>query len=240
MKKKYLMILSSIVITIAIFILTLIQARSVRSGRQAPTLTWTQTSTSTPQLDGYATILFNETRGTFLPTIPTIAPEQYLDLSPELSFDRKVAVIIRQADGTHARYDMAWGLLYSFIKKLPREDTVIHISPIHLGSGGYALPTSVEISPTSTPTYGLDPNATIALPIMPTAIQPEIVDLETDVPYEDKPGIVVQHHDGSRTMYLIAPDAYEAFIEKLPEGDRVVGDIPPPSLMYGEPPTSEP
>jgi len=35
---------------------------------------------------------------------------------------------------------------------------------------------------TPTPTYGLDPNATIVLPIMPTAVRPKITDLAPDIP----------------------------------------------------------
>jgi hypothetical protein len=84
---------------------------------------------------------------------------------------------------------------------------------------------------TPTPTYGLNPNATIILPEMPTAIQPKVVDLAPNIPYEDKPSVVVQHADGSRERYLLAPDMLDAFIKNLPKGDRFVGDIPPPSML---------
>jgi hypothetical protein len=95
--------------------------------------------------------------------------------------------------------------------------------------------------PTRTPTYALTPVDPELLPVMPTAIQPEIVDLAPDIPYEDKPSVVVQHPDGSRTRYLVAPDALDAFIEDLPEGDKFVGDIPPPSILGApEPPTVTP
>lgn len=89
----------------------------------------------------------------------------------------------------------------------------------------------------STPTPPLDkppqPNSDSVniLPKMPTAIQPEVVDLAPQVPYEDKPAVVVQHPDGSRTMYLVDPDAIDAFIENLPEGDELKLVISPPSLM---------
>jgi hypothetical protein len=93
----------------------------------------------------------------------------------------------------------------------------------------------------STPTpNGLNPVDPSLLPVMPTAIQPEVVDLAPDIPYEDKPSVVVQHPDGSRTMYLVAPDQLDAFIQNLPLGDKFVGDIPPPSLMGHEPPTVTP
>jgi hypothetical protein len=59
---------------------------------------------------------------------------------------------------------------------------------------------------TPTPTYALTPAAADLLPVMPTAIQPEVLDLAPNIPYEDKPSVVVQHPDGSRTMYLVAPD----------------------------------
>jgi hypothetical protein len=94
--------------------------------------------------------------------------------------------------------------------------------------------------PTPTPN-ALTPVDPALIPVRPTAIQPEIVDLAPDIPYEDKPSVVVQHPDGSRTRYLVAPDALDAFIQDLPEGDRFLGDISPPSILGGgEPPTSEP
>lgn len=71
-------------------------------------------------------------------------------------------------------------------------------------------------APTSTPN-ALTPFDPDLLPVMPTAIQPEVVDLAAQIPYEDKPSVVVQHPDGSRTMYLVAPDNIDAFIENLPE-----------------------
>jgi len=82
---------------------------------------------------------------------------------------------------------------------------------------------------TPTPTYGLDLNATIVLPNMPTAVQPKITDLAPDIPYEDKPSVIVQHPDGSRERYLLVPDMLDAFIKNLPKGDKFLGDIPPPS-----------
>ena len=84
---------------------------------------------------------------------------------------------------------------------------------------------------TPTPTYGFDPNATIVLPAGPTAMQPKITDLAPDIPYEDKPAVVIRHSDGSRERYLLAPDMLDAFIKNLPKGDKFVGDIPPPSLL---------
>jgi hypothetical protein len=76
---------------------------------------------------------------------------------------------------------------------------------------------------------------------MPTAIQPEVVDLAPSVPDEDKPSVVVQHPDGSRTMFLVAPDMLETFLENLPEGDTFELVLPPPSMLgSGERPTPEP
>ena len=95
-------------------------------------------------------------------------------------------------------------------------------------------------TPTSTPN-ALTPFDPDLLPVMPTAIQPEVVDLAPQIPYEDKPSVVVQHPDGSRTMYLVAPDNIDAFIENLPEGDVLKLVLSPPSMLgSGEPPTSEP
>jgi len=159
----------SIAIIGAVVSLALMQVHSVRSGPQAPT--------PTPHLDGYQTTLFNESLGTFLPTVPTIAPRKYTGLSPELSVDKKVAIEVRHGDGTYERYDMARSEAGNFIKKLPKGDIVLQISPIYPASGGYALPTFPEISLTPTPTYSLNSTATIVLPVMPTAVQPKITDL---------------------------------------------------------------
>ena len=82
---------------------------------------------------------------------------------------------------------------------------------------------------TPTPTYVLNPNATIILPEMPTAMIPKITDLAPNIPYEDKPSVVVQHADGSREMFLLAPDAVDAFLKNLPKGDKLSLVIPPPS-----------
>ena len=89
---------------------------------------------------------------------------------------------------------------------------------------------------TPTPTYGpntslLNPNGENVLPIMPTAIQPKITDLAPNIPYEDKPSVVVQHADGSREMFLVAPDLLDAFLKNLPTGDTLKVIIPPPSML---------
>jgi len=97
---------------------------------------------------------------------------------------------------------------------------------------------------TPTPTYGantsqINPSGTNILPAGPTAVQPKITDLAPDIPYEDKPSVVVQHADGSRERYLLAPDMLDAFIKNLPKGDKFLGDIPPPAAMLThEPPLS--
>ena len=97
---------------------------------------------------------------------------------------------------------------------------------------------------TPTPTYGsntshLNPSGTNILPAMPSVVPPEITDLAPNIPYEDKPSVVVQHTDGSRERYLLAPDMLDAFIKNLPKGDKFLGDIPPPSAsMTHEPPVS--
>jgi hypothetical protein len=87
---------------------------------------------------------------------------------------------------------------------------------------------------TPTPTYGsgtsqLNSNGTNVLPAMPTAVQPKITDLAPNVPYEDKPSVVIQHADGSREMFLLAPDQVDAFLKNLPTGDKLSLVIPPPS-----------
>jgi len=97
---------------------------------------------------------------------------------------------------------------------------------------------------TPTPNYEsntsqLKPSGTNILPAMPSVVPPKITDLAPDIPYEDKPSVVVQHADGSRERYLLAPDMLDAFIKNLPKGDKFLGDIPPPSAMLThEPPLS--
>jgi hypothetical protein len=88
---------------------------------------------------------------------------------------------------------------------------------------------------TPTPTYGLDPNATIVLPIMPTAVRPKITDLAPDIPNEDKAAVVVQHADGSREMFLVAPDLVDPFISQLPKEDKLVQIISPGSIENAHP-----
>jgi len=90
---------------------------------------------------------------------------------------------------------------------------------------------STPTPPYSPNTSQLNPNGSNILPAMPTAVIPKITDLAPDIPYEDKPSVVVQHADGSRERYLLAPDMLNAFIKNLPKGDKFVGDIPPPSLL---------
>ena len=97
----------------------------------------------------------------------------------------------------------------------------------------------------STPTPPLDgpnPNGESTLAVRPTAVQPKIIDLAPDIPYDDKPSVVVQHADGSRDRYLLGPDMLDAFIKNLPKGDKFVGDIPPPSAMltHEAPPLTPP
>lgn len=75
-----------------------------------------------------------------------------------------------------------------------------------------------------------NPNRTV-IPPMPTAVQPKITDLAPNIPYENKPSVIVQHADSSRERYLLAPDMLDAFIKNLPKGDKLVGVIPPPSLL---------
>ena len=84
---------------------------------------------------------------------------------------------------------------------------------------------------TPTPTYALDANATIVLPEMPSVVPPKITDLAPHIPYEEKPSIVVQHIDGSREEYLLAPDTVDTFLKNLPKVDKLEVVIPPPSLM---------
>jgi hypothetical protein len=196
MKRTFLLVVSSLILMGLVIMLTLIQGQPVR--------TVPGPGTPTPHLDGYETTLFNQSRGTFLPTAPTTAPQKYTDLSPELSFDKKVAVHILHADGTRERYDMARSMFYSFIKKLPREDTLLSVSAIVMGSGGYAMPTSVEISPT-----------------------PKITDLLPSLNSNEKATLIVRHMDGSEEIFLIAPDRVDLFIHILPTEDTVIQVISP-------------
>jgi hypothetical protein len=97
---------------------------------------------------------------------------------------------------------------------------------------------------TPTPRYNantsqLNSNGTNVLPPRPTAVQPKITDLAPNIPYEDKPSVVVQHADGTKERYLLPPGTVDAFIQNLPKGDKFLGDIPAPSALGNpEPPIS--
>ena len=104
---------------------------------------------------------------------------------------------------------------------------------------GHSVRSGPQASTSTPPLDRPNPNGVNVLPIKPTAIQPKIVDLAPNIPYEDKPSVVVQHADGSRERYLLSPDMLDAFIKNLPKGDKFLGDIPPPSLMANpQPPLS--
>jgi hypothetical protein len=88
-------------------------------------------------------------------------------------------------------------------------------------------------------TSQLNPSGTSVLHAGPTAVQPKITDLAPDIPYDDKPSVAVQHADGSKERYLLAPNAVDAFLKNLPRGDKLLGVIPPPSMLGNpQPPLS--
>jgi len=91
-----------------------------------------------------------------------------------------------------------------FIRKLPRGDTLLRVSQIVMGSGGYAMPTFVEISPT-----------------------PKITDLLPYVDSSEKTTLIVRHMDGSEEIFLIAPDRVDLFVHILPTEDTVIQVISP-------------
>jgi hypothetical protein len=70
---------------------------------------------------------------------------------------------------------------------------------------------------------------------MPTAVRPKITDLAPDIPNEDKAAVVVQHADGSREMFLVAPDLVDPFISQLPKEDKLVQIISPGSIENAHP-----
>ena len=43
-----------------------------------------------------------------------------------------------------------------------------------------------------------------------------------NIPSVDKSSVVVQHADGTRERYLLAPNMLNAFIKNLPKGDKFV------------------
>jgi hypothetical protein len=69
---------------------------------------------------------------------------------------------------------------------------------------------------------------------------PEVTDLAPEVATRDKLEIVVQHPDGRRDYYFLAPRTVDTFIDQLPAGDTVVNIIPPASLVGHEPPIESP
>jgi hypothetical protein len=89
---------------------------------------------------------------------------------------------------------------------------------------------------TPTPTYGLDPNATIVLPIMSTAVQPKkTTDLSPNADDNDKAMLIVRHSDGSRGAFLMVPDLVDLFISQLPKEDKLVQIISPGSIENAHP-----
>ena len=89
---------------------------------------------------------------------------------------------------------------------------------------------------TPTPTYGLDPNATIVLPIMSTAVQPKkTTDLSPNADDNDKAMLIVRHSDGSREAFLMVPDLVDLFISQLPKEDKLVQIISPGSIENAHP-----
>jgi hypothetical protein len=85
---------------------------------------------------------------------------------------------------------------------------------------------------TPTPTYDsqFTPDGTNVL-AWPTTEPPKVTDLSPNVKDIDKVFVLIQHADGSREMFLIVPEEVDAFIKRLPVGDKLLGTYPNPSLV---------
>jgi hypothetical protein len=73
-----------------------------------------------------------------------------------------------------------------------------------------------------------------------TVVPPIETDLYREVLYEDKASVFVRHPDGSEGVFLVLPDAVEAFIEQLPSQDVLLLVNLPASQVALEPPSIEP
>ncbi len=71
-------------------------------------------------------------------------------------------------------------------------------------------------------------------PVMPTVVPPKVTDLAPNIAYNDKVAIIVQHADGSREEFLLAPNMVDAFNKHLPSGDKIEGlySLALPALPY--------
>ena len=118
MKQKYMLALSGVIVILAVLVLALTQARSVRSGPQVsiPTPTY---SPNTSQL--------NPNGGNVLPVMPSVEPLKETDLSPDMDDNDKGMLIIRHADGSEEAFLIAPDLIDQFISQLPKEDKLVQI-----------------------------------------------------------------------------------------------------------------
>src|SRR6266496_69022 len=120
MKRKYLFVAGIVAIIGAVVIFTLVQAHSVRSGPQV----------STPTPSGWPNYPeFNPNGGNILPPRPSVVPPKITDLSPNVAYDDKAAVIIRHADRSREEFLIAPGMVPAFLNSLPPADKLALILP---------------------------------------------------------------------------------------------------------------
>jgi hypothetical protein len=97
-------------------------------------------------------------------------------------------------------------------------------------------------SATPTPPCVLEDCSQQDYPLMDgaTVVPPIETDLYPEVPYEEKASVFVRHPDGSEEVFLVLPDAVEAFIAQLPPEDVLLLVNRPASQAGIEPPSIEP
>ncbi len=73
-----------------------------------------------------------------------------------------------------------------------------------------------------------------------TPMPPQVTDLAPSVATRDKAEIIIRHPDGSREGFLLSMEMIDAFIKRLPPGDRIETLIPPQALVGKTPPMTIP
>lgn len=92
-----------------------------------------------------------------------------------------------------------------------------------------------ESTPTPSGLVTAGPSTPIYIPSLP-----KITDLAPKVALTNKVTVIIRHADGEREGFLLTPDMVDAFLNRLPAGDKVDNIIPPQALVGHEPPLATP
>jgi hypothetical protein len=92
-----------------------------------------------------------------------------------------------------------------------------------------------ESTPTPSGLVTAGPSTPIYIPSLP-----KITDLAPKIALADKATIIIRHANGEREGFLLTTDMVDAFLNRLPAGDKVDNIIPPQALVGHEPPLATP